>query len=109
MTRTSSKFFYRAVPILLGLLLLARLIGMAAAPLLLMAHLDVVPVEPGTEAKWAHGSFSGDVSGGYVWGRGTLDDKLNVVGQLEAIDGLIRKPPRDPGLAPGVSLPPGPY
>jgi 4-amino-4-deoxy-L-arabinose transferase-like glycosyltransferase len=30
MTFTSSKFFYRAVPILLGLLLLARLIGMAA-------------------------------------------------------------------------------
>ena len=34
MTRTSSKIFYRAVPILLGLLLLARLIGMAAAPLM---------------------------------------------------------------------------
>ena len=34
MTLTPSKFFYRAVPILLGLLLLARLIGMAAAPLL---------------------------------------------------------------------------
>jgi len=27
----------------------------------------------------------------------------------EAITGLIRKPPRDPGLAPGVSSPPGPY
>src|SRR6266480_3374413 len=26
----------------------------------------------------------------------------------EAIAGLIRRPPRDPGLAPGVSLPPGP-
>ncbi len=26
----------------------------------------------------------------------------------EAIAGLIRKPPRDPGLAPGVSSPPGP-
>jgi 4-amino-4-deoxy-L-arabinose transferase-like glycosyltransferase len=34
MTLTPSKFFYRAVPILLGLLLLARLIGMAAAPLM---------------------------------------------------------------------------
>ncbi len=34
MTPTSSKFFYRAVPLLLGLLLLARLIGMAAAPLM---------------------------------------------------------------------------
>ena len=34
MTLTRSKFFYRTVPILLGLLLLARLIGMAVAPLL---------------------------------------------------------------------------
>src|SRR5947209_5374395 len=34
MIRTSSKIFYRAVPILLGLLLLARLVGMAAAPLM---------------------------------------------------------------------------
>src|SRR5258707_13611705 len=34
MSPTPSKFFYRAVPILLGLLLLARLIGMAAAPLM---------------------------------------------------------------------------
>ena len=34
MTRTPSKIFYRAVPILLGLLLLARLVGMATAPLM---------------------------------------------------------------------------
>ena len=54
-----------------------------------MAHMDVVPVEAGTESKWAHRPFSGDVSDGFVWGRGTLDDKLNVIGQLEAIEGLI--------------------
>src|SRR5947199_4652582 len=34
MTLTPSKFFYRAVPTLIGLLLLARLVGMAAAPLM---------------------------------------------------------------------------
>ena len=61
----------------------------AAAPLVLMAHMDVVPVEAGTESRWAHRPFSGDVSDGFVWGRGTLDDKLNVIGELEAIDGLI--------------------
>ena len=61
----------------------------SAAPLVLMAHMDVVPVESGTESKWAHGAFSGDVADGFVWGRGTLDDKLNVVGELEAIDTLI--------------------
>ena len=29
------------------------------APILLMGHLDVVPVEPGTEARWTHPPFSG--------------------------------------------------
>jgi carboxypeptidase PM20D1 len=61
----------------------------SAAPLVLMAHMDVVPVEAGTESKWAHRPFSGDISDGFVWGRGTLDDKLNVVGELEAIEGLM--------------------
>ena len=36
-------------------------------------------------------------------------EKAGIEELREAIDGLIRKPPRDPGLAPGVSLPPGPY
>ena len=58
-------------------------------PLVLMAHQDVVPVEAGTEGGWAHHPFSGDVAGGYVWGRGTLDDKVNLVTELEAIEGLI--------------------
>ncbi len=61
----------------------------SAAPLVLMAHMDVVPVEGGTESKWSHRPFSGDISDGFVWGRGTLDDKLSIVGELEAIEGLI--------------------
>ena len=61
----------------------------SAPPLVLMAHMDVVPVEPGTEGKWTHGAFSGDIAEGFVWGRGALDDKLNVVGELEAIEALI--------------------
>ena len=43
----------------------------AERPVVLMAHLDVVPVE----GDWQHGAFSGDVVDGEVWGRGTLDDK----------------------------------
>jgi len=35
-------------------------------------------------------------------------DKEGIDDLREAVAGLIRKPPRDPGLAPGVSLPPGP-
>ncbi|HUP62483.1 MAG TPA: M20 family peptidase [Thermoanaerobaculia bacterium] len=62
----------------------------ALAPVLLMGHYDVVPVEPGTESKWERPPFSGAVAGGFVWGRGTLDDKITVISLLEAIDSLLR-------------------
>ncbi len=60
-----------------------------AAPLLLLAHLDVVPVETGTEDAWLHAPFSGAVEDGYVWGRGTLDNKSSAVGWLEAVEHLL--------------------
>ena len=60
-----------------------------AAPLLLLAHMDVVPVEPGTEAQWAHEPYSGDIADGFIWGRGVMDDKLGVVGNLEAAESLL--------------------
>jgi carboxypeptidase PM20D1 len=63
----------------------------ALEPLLLMAHMDVVPVEPGTESAWSHAPFSGDVDQGFVWGRGTLDDKVGVMAILEAVDTLIKQ------------------
>ena len=59
------------------------------APVVLMGHYDVVPVEPGTESKWEHPPFSGAVAGDYVWGRGTLDDKITVIGLLEAVEMLL--------------------
>jgi carboxypeptidase PM20D1 len=55
-----------------------------AAPVLLAAHLDVVPVEAGTESTWQHAPFSGDIADGYVWGRGTLDDKGVALAMLAA-------------------------
>jgi carboxypeptidase PM20D1 len=58
-------------------------------PILLMSHLDVVPVEPGTEKDWTHPPFSGALGGGFVWGRGALDDKLGVLGILEAVETLL--------------------
>ena len=61
------------------------------APLLLMAHMDVVPVEKGSEGTWTHPPFAGVIADGYVWGRGTLDDKVNVVAELEAIESLVAK------------------
>jgi carboxypeptidase PM20D1 len=60
----------------------------ALKPILLMAHMDVVPVVPGTERSWAHAPFSGDVAGGYVWGRGAIDDKGSLVMILEAAERL---------------------
>ena len=60
------------------------------APVVLMGHLDVVPVIPGTEAKWTQPPFGGVVADGFVWGRGTLDDKVSVMAVLEATEGALR-------------------
>jgi carboxypeptidase PM20D1 len=61
----------------------------AAKPVMLMAHHDVVPIAPGTEGQWQVPPFDGVVKDGYVWGRGTWDDKGNLVAQLEAIERLL--------------------
>jgi len=60
-------------------------------PIVMMSHLDVVPVEPGTESAWTHPPFSGDIADGFVWGRGTLDDKVGVLSALEAVEALVAK------------------
>lgn len=62
----------------------------ALAPILLLGHQDVVPVEPGSEAAWTHPPFSGAIADGHVWGRGAMDDKASVVGILEAVELLLR-------------------
>ena len=60
--------------------LVARLPGSGRRPpVLLMGHTDVVNVDP---AKWTHPPFSATREGGYVYGRGTLDDRPHLVGGL---------------------------
>jgi acetylornithine deacetylase/succinyl-diaminopimelate desuccinylase-like protein len=60
--------------------LVARLKGSGKQrPLLLMAHTDTVNVDP---KKWTHPPFAAVRDGGYVYGRGTVDDKDNVVANL---------------------------
>jgi acetylornithine deacetylase/succinyl-diaminopimelate desuccinylase-like protein len=44
----------------------------ARRPIICMGHLDVVPVE---RDKWSVDPFSGEIKDGFVWGRGSLDDK----------------------------------
>ena len=58
-------------------------------PILLLGHMDVVPVEPGTESNWEHEPFSGAIVDGFVWGRGAIDNKSAVVGVLEAAEMLL--------------------
>lgn len=55
-------------------------------PVMLMGHMDVVPVVPGTEADWTHAPFSGQVDDTYIWGRGAIDMKDQVAGILEAVE-----------------------
>lgn len=60
----------------------------ARPPIILMAHQDVVPVNDPDE--WTHPPFAGTVEGGYVWGRGAIDNKNHVIAILEAVERLLR-------------------
>ncbi len=62
----------------------------AAPPVAWLAHQDVVPIAPGTEADWLAAPFDGVVRDGYVWGRGAWDDKGNLFAMLEAAESLAR-------------------
>jgi carboxypeptidase PM20D1 len=61
----------------------------ALAPVILMAHIDVVPIAEGTGDDWDHPPFSGAIADGHIWGRGSLDDKGSLMGILEAVEALI--------------------
>jgi carboxypeptidase PM20D1 len=59
-------------------------------PILLMAHMDVVPVEEGSLENWEEAPFSGKISDGFIWGRGTMDDKFSVFSIIEAVHSLLK-------------------
>jgi len=58
-------------------------------PVLFMAHQDVVPVDTHTRDKWTYPPFSGAIEDGYVWGRGSMDIKSQLIGVMEAIEHLL--------------------
>ena len=60
------------------------------APYVLMAHVDVVPVEAVAESKWSHPSFSGKIINDTIWGRGAVDDKASAIGIMEAVEHLLQ-------------------
>ena len=47
----------------------------------IVGHLDVVPAGDG----WSHDPWGGEIAGGRIWGRGTLDDKGPVLTCLHAL------------------------
>ncbi len=65
-------------------------------PVVLMAHLDVVPINP--DDAWTHPPFDGVVENGVIWGRGTLDCKGSAVAICAAAERLLESghvPARD--------------
>lgn len=61
------------------------------APYVLMAHMDVVPVESASENLWKVSAFSGAILNDTIWGRGAADDKVAVIAILESVENLLRK------------------
>jgi carboxypeptidase PM20D1 len=55
-------------------------------PVILMGHYDVVPVN---EKEWTVPPFEGKIIENYLYGRGTIDDKITVVGILQAVEYLL--------------------
>ena len=75
----------------------------AADPVVLMAHVDVVPIDE--SAPWQHPPFGAEIHDGAIWGRGTLDDKGSLVGICTAVERLLADgfvPPRDVWLSFGA-------
>jgi carboxypeptidase PM20D1 len=58
-------------------------------PIILMAHLDVVPVIEENLEDWKHTPFGGEIIKDTIWGRGAMDDKFRVVGIMESVEILL--------------------
>lgn len=79
--------------------LLFRLEGSSPSlePVMLTAHLDVVPADD--DQGWPQPPFSGEISGGRIWGRGAIDYKSGVSAMLEALESLLSQ-----GFSPARTL-----
>jgi carboxypeptidase PM20D1 len=71
-------------------------------PVIFMGHLDVVPVIPENMTLWKQPPFEGNIVNDTLWGRGSIDDKIGVVGIMESVENLLKQgfqPERDIYLA----------
>lgn len=60
-------------------------------PYVLMAHQDVVPIEEASRGSWTVDPFAGTVKDNFIWGRGSTDDKINLIGIMEAAEKLLKE------------------
>jgi carboxypeptidase PM20D1 len=60
-----------------------------AKPIIISAHTDVVPVEYATRKQWLAEPFEGAIKDGFIYGRGTLDDKGSYISILNAVHNLL--------------------
>lgn len=66
-------------------------------PIVLMAHIDTVPVLPATRDLWTFPPFEGTISvnatedtpGTWIWGRGSSDCKNSLLGIYGAVERLV--------------------
>ncbi|XP_030624855.1 N-fatty-acyl-amino acid synthase/hydrolase PM20D1.2 [Chanos chanos] len=58
-------------------------------PYMLLAHIDVVPANE--QDGWEAPPFSAKEIDGFIYGRGTIDDKQSVMGILQALENLLEK------------------
>lgn len=75
-----------------------------ALPILLAAHQDVVP--EGDHGKWKYPPYEGRIADNRIYGRGTLDCKSMLMGEMEALEALIAEgyePKQDIYLAYGYN------
>ncbi len=63
----------------------------ALEPVILMGHLDVVPVIDENRKYWKEEPFDGAIVNDTLWGRGTMDDKISVIGILESVEALLKE------------------
>jgi carboxypeptidase PM20D1 len=60
-------------------------------PVVMMGHLDVVPVIEKNLPEWKVAPFGGEIKNDTIWGRGAIDDKVGVIGIMEAVELLLKQ------------------